>query len=271
MGSNKNIEVTIIVPVFNGEKYLNETVKSIQKQTFRNWELLIIDDRSTDGTPRLVRKIAREDTRVKLFRLKENFGGPARPRNVGLSHAMGDFIAFCDADDLWLDNKLERQLAVLRSQKVSVIGGLLKNFSDDKNLLEYSDLEKNHELISKVSLFRFLLNSNIRISSLVIEAKLAQEIGFDESQVALAREDYLFILKAIERSGFGIQMNSVLGGYRLHAGQISGNKFNMLIRHFKVLFSYEFDNKKRIGSLAFFLTISHFCIAWMKHYSKKPF
>ena len=271
LGAKNKIEVTVIVPVYNGAEFLEETIRSIQNQTHRNWELLIVDDCSTDDTADLVSKLASEDARIKFVQLESNCGGPAGPRNVGLSMAQGEFIAFCDADDLWSDNKIERQLAVLRTEKVLVIGGGLQNFHGLKPELLESGLKAKSESFSHVSFWGTLINSNLRISSLMIETMLAREIMFDETRHVQAREDYLFVLKAIEKSGFALKLKSVLGGYRVHDKQISSNKIAMLVKHFRVLFYYELEHKGRIGYFAFPLTLTHFFLAFWKHVSGKPF
>lgn len=271
MSANSKSEVSVIVPVYNGAEFLEETIKSIQNQTHRNWELLIVDDYSTDETATIAKKLAKDDPRINYSRLDKNYGGPARPRNFGLLNAQGDFVAFCDADDLWSENKIERQLSVLRSQKVSLVGGGLQNFCGRKPELLESGLREKPELFSRVSFWGTLMNSNLRISSLMIETKLARGIMFDESRHVQAREDYLFVLKAIERSGSAVKLNSVLGGYRVHDKQISSNKISMLVKHFRVLFLYQLDNQRRIGFFAFPFTLSHFVLAFWKHVSGKPF
>jgi teichuronic acid biosynthesis glycosyltransferase TuaG len=271
LSANSKSEVSVIVPVYNGAEFLEETIRSIQNQTHRNWEVLIVDDCSTDETATIAKKLAKDDPRINYIRLDKNYGGPARPRNVGLLSAQGDFVAFCDADDLWSENKIERQLSVLRSQKVSVVGGGLQNFRGRKPELLESGLREKPELLSRVSFWGTLMNSNLRISSLMIETKLARGIMFDESRYVQAREDYLFVLKAIEQSGSAVKLNSVLGGYRVHDKQISSNKISMLVKHFRVLFFYQLDNQRRIGFFAFPFTLSHFVLAFWKHLSGKPF
>ena len=78
-------------------------------QTYQNWEMIIVDDCSTDNSRDIVKKYEVKDSRIKLIELEVNFGGPARPRNVGLDISKGDYLAFLDADDVWLENKLQVQ------------------------------------------------------------------------------------------------------------------------------------------------------------------
>ena len=104
--------VSVIMPNYNGEKFLAETIESVLAQTYSNWELLITDDCSTDGSVALIRSFAEKDPRIKLFVQDENRGA-AEARNRSLREANGKWIAFLDSDDLWLPEKLERQIAFM--------------------------------------------------------------------------------------------------------------------------------------------------------------
>lgn len=102
-------KVSIITPSYNSSKTIEETIQSVIKQTYSNWELIIVDDGSIDNTIEVVKKYL-FDERIKLVSLKENTGSPAIPRNKGIEIASGEFIAFLDHDDLWKINKLEKQI-----------------------------------------------------------------------------------------------------------------------------------------------------------------
>ncbi len=106
--------VSIIVPVYNVEKYIVETMECVRGQTYENWELLLVEDCSTDNTVRTIREHQAQvrDERVRLICLSAN-GGAAKARNVGLSEARGRYIAYLDADDLWEPGKLSRELAFM--------------------------------------------------------------------------------------------------------------------------------------------------------------
>lgn len=106
--------VSIIVPVYNVEKYIIETVKSVEAQTYSGWELLLVEDCSTDHTAQRIEAYLREraDSRIRMLRQPSNMGA-ARARNRGLAEAKGRYIAYLDADDLWVPGKLERELAFM--------------------------------------------------------------------------------------------------------------------------------------------------------------
>ena len=102
--------ISVVIPAYNAERTILETIKSVQQQTFSDWELIVINDGSTDQTLELIQRI--KDQRLKVFSFKND--GVAIARNRGIDHTSGKFIAFLDADDLWTSDKLELQLAVLQ-------------------------------------------------------------------------------------------------------------------------------------------------------------
>ena len=108
-------EISIITPAYNAENYLCETIESVQKQSFEDWELIIVDDCSTDNTSVVANDYAKKDSRIKVIKAPKN-GGVAAARNIGLENATGDYIAFVDSDDLWKADKLEKQLAFMKEK-----------------------------------------------------------------------------------------------------------------------------------------------------------
>lgn len=108
-------KVSIITPAYNAENFLCETIMSVQAQTYKDWELIIVDDCSTDYTNLLAKDYAKEDGRIKVIRAPQN-GGVAKARNIGLENATGEYIAFVDSDDLWKPDKLEKQLAFMQEK-----------------------------------------------------------------------------------------------------------------------------------------------------------
>ena len=107
----RNVTVSVVMPVYNGERYLERAVRSVIAQSFGDWELIIVDDGSTDGTHAIAARLAAEDSRIRLIKNEENRGAAAS-RNAGLELCRGEFVALLDGDDLWRPEKLERQLAL---------------------------------------------------------------------------------------------------------------------------------------------------------------
>ncbi len=114
--------VSIIVPVYNVEKYIRDTISSVLAQTYENWELLLVEDGSRDGTVDIVKQMMEEEPKaqIRLLRLPENVGA-AKARNKGLEAARGRFITYLDSDDLWEPEKLERQLAFLEEKEAAFV------------------------------------------------------------------------------------------------------------------------------------------------------
>lgn len=112
--------VSIIVPVYNVNSYIRETMECVRSQTYPHWELLLVEDGSSDGTPETIRAYVEEtqDTRIRLLLQPSNMGA-AKARNRGLSEARGRYIAYLDADDLWVPRKLERELAFLQEKQAA--------------------------------------------------------------------------------------------------------------------------------------------------------
>ena len=124
-----NALVSIIMPAYNSERYIEEAIKSVICQTYKEWELFVIDDGSTDSTAALVEAVALKDSRVKLVRLKFN-QGVAAARNKGLELAKGRYIAFLDSDDLWLPQKLEKQIAFMDENNYSFTFHSYRHFQE---------------------------------------------------------------------------------------------------------------------------------------------
>ena len=115
MTKNKPL-VSIVVPVYNAERFIVDTIKTVQDQTYQNWELILIDDKSTDKSIELIDTFSKEDKRIKLLKNDTNIYA-ALTRNKGIDAASGRYIAFLDADDIWVNTKLEEQIAFMQEMK----------------------------------------------------------------------------------------------------------------------------------------------------------
>lgn len=156
--------VSIIMPVYNCEKYLDESIKSVKNQTYKNWELIIIDDDSTDNSWEKIEKNAkRYEDRIKSIRLFENKGA-ANARNTGLELAKGDYISFFDADDIWKENKLEEQIKFMQKNNYAF------------TYTSYTYLKKNSKkevkkVPSKLNYKDALKNTVILTSTVIIDIR----------------------------------------------------------------------------------------------------
>lgn len=113
------MKVSVITPMYNCEKFISETIESVLNQTYTNWEMIIIDDCSTDKSKQIVKQYIERDKRIRLIALNEN-SGAAVARNKGIEVSSGRFIAFLDGDDLWEPNKLENANTVYDRKKYRI-------------------------------------------------------------------------------------------------------------------------------------------------------
>ncbi|MCO6174801.1 glycosyltransferase [Flavobacterium sp. NRK F10] len=127
--------VSVITPTFNAEKFVAETIQSVLKQTHTHWELILVDDVSTDHTVSVLRSFAKQDTRIKVFQLAEN-SGPGVARNFAIQQAQGNYIAFLDADDLWKPEKLEKQLQFMEEEHLPMTFSFYEQIDEEGNSLQ---------------------------------------------------------------------------------------------------------------------------------------
>ncbi len=210
--------VSVILPVFNGGRFLSEAIDSVFEQNYPQLEIIVIDDGSTDNTKEVVASYG--DT-ISYF-YQEN-GGPAKARNLGLSKASGSFVAFIDADDIWVKNKLEMQLAQFEKNKsIGVVIGLtLKARFLNKEELITSSLNRS-------VIFQLLLGS-----SLIRKAVFEQIGGLDEDLFIGDDTDWFNRVKE-NRIPIAV-LREVVQYYRIHEDNITNDKkrFNFFV--FKLL------------------------------------
>lgn len=216
-------KISIIVPVYNAEKYILETIGCIRNQTYTNWELLLIDDGSTDGSRQVVEELLEKepDGRIRLL-VKENTGA-AQTRNTGLKEATGRYIAYLDADDLWQKEKLEKQLAFMRKREAAF------------SFTGYEFADENGEGTGKVvkvpdslSYKQALKNTTIFTSTVMFDT---EKIGKEELAMPIIKsEDTALWFKVLRQGYTAYGLNENLVSYRRVGGSLSANKLEALRR-----------------------------------------
>lgn len=229
--------ISIITPVYNGACFLKETISSVLAQTYQNWEWFIIDDGSTDDTCKIVSGF--KDDRINLVSIKHS-GLPAVARNVGLKKAKGDFIAFLDADDLWMKDKLSRQIEKFRfDDKLLMICSSFEQFPE-KNMKNFMLL--NDRILS----FKYLIfHQIIPNSSVMIKREVFDKIGYlDEDPRLKAVEDYDYWLRVLNyRNNSCLMLRRKLFKYRVHENNISNQTENN-VSDWKTRLNVIFDKYK---------------------------
>ena len=222
---SKNL-VSIITACYNSEKYISETIHSVLNQTYKNWELLIVDDCSTDRSISIVKEFQKQDSRIKLFLLEEN-SGAAVARNVAIKASKGEFVAFLDADDKWMPNKLEMQLDFMISNHYSFSHTAYELISDSGK-----KLNKVKTPPAVYTYNNMLYSSKIGCLTVVYNQKI---LGRNYMPLLRKRQDYALWLKILKQGEHAYGLPVVLAQYRHADNSISRNKFKLIKWNWKVL------------------------------------
>lgn len=238
--------VSIIVPTYNACEYIQQTISSVLFQTYHNWELLIIDDCSSDNTISIVKEFAESNPRIRYFSTNQNTGSPSQPRNIGIEQAKGDYIAFLDSDDIWLPNKLEEQLAFMQEygydfvysnyEKMSWDGKREQRIVKVKGSASYKDILKTNEIPCLTVLLRRELLNDVRFKS-------------------VPDEDCVCWLDILKKGYKAYNTGKVHAVYREAKQSRSSNKFKMFKERWYILRDIE---KVSFVPAVYYLTIYAF-------------
>lgn len=235
---------SIIIPTYNSIKTLDKTLRSVLNQSFKHYEIIIVDDGSTDNTFTKLKSF--KDTRIKLFKIKRS-GGPAKPRNYGISKSSSNWICFLDSDDIWEKNKLSILYKFIKRKKFDVLchNEYLKQ-DNNIQISKYGPFKKNfykHLLINgnSLSTSATMLNKNFLKKN---------NLKFNESRNFVSVEDYdLWMMFAKKNANF-LFIDNILGTYLIHNNGISQNNVkhfnnlkNLLFYHVFKIQKFESDKK----------------------------
>lgn len=217
--------ISVITPAYNSERFIGETISSVLQQTYTNWEMIIVDDCSTDDTREIVKEYQSKDQRIKLFTLEEN-SGSAVARNKAMDEAAGKYIAFLDSDDRWLPEKLEKQLQFMQEKDIAFSyttyvrmqedGTRTKAISNTPASVNYDDLMKR-----------------CVIGCLTVMLDM-EKIGDMRMVNIRTRQDYVFWLHITKRGFLAYGLPEILAEYRLVGNSISSNKWQAAKRNWYV-------------------------------------
>ncbi|MGL5647808.1 MAG: glycosyltransferase family 2 protein [Clostridium sp.] len=242
-----SIKVSIIIPIYNTEKYLRETINSILNNSFQEFEIICIDDGSIDRSLEILSEFKKIDNRIRVY-TKEN-NGPSKTRNLGLDKAIGKYIVFMDSDDILpKDSLISRYEAIEKSNSDIVIGGT-NRFNEEKEWrMEKHYLEEGEKDISK----DFKLLRNLGPCNKIYKSSILSEIRFNEN--LNYAEDVSFVLEALVKSKkiYTIDKlvykyrdrNDSLTSYRGREEEVLENSIESLIETFKMLDRIGIDKNK---------------------------
>ncbi len=210
--------VSIITPSYNSSKYIKETMNCVIAQTYKNWEMLIADDCSSDDTRNIVEEYTEKDKRIKLIKL-ENNGGAAIARNTALGKASGRYIAYLDADDLWFPQKLEKQLKFLNENNAEFSCPDYEKIEDDG-----TPLNKIVTMPKTISYKQLLRNTVIQTSGVIVDLKTVDKKLLEMPNVRRGQDSATWF--QMLRNGVVFKgQNETLSIYRRVPQSLSSNKF----------------------------------------------
>ena len=208
--------VSIITPVYNCSHLIESTIESVIRQSFTDWEMILVDDCSSDNSVAVVQSFVEQDLRIKLIRLTEN-SGAAVARNTAIDAAKGRYISFLDSDDLWLPNKLEKQLDFMQENNYPFTfsaydkidkSGVRFGHVGVPNIVSYSDLLKMCSIGCLTAMYD------------------TEYFGKVTMPLIRKRQDLGLWLKLLKQTDFAYGLNETLAQYRVRSDSISANKFN---------------------------------------------
>lgn len=214
MEYTKNL-VSVIMPAHNSEDTIRDAVRSVIVQSYENWELLIIDDCSTDGTVQVIEEYLK-DLRVRLIKTDKSVGKPYYPRNFGIRESRGQYIAFLDSDDVWLPNKLVKQIPLFKDERVAMV------FS---NYVKFVTGEENSNRVVKgpkeLTYKKALYGNDIGNLTAMYDISKVGKVFFED----VGHEDYLLWLRILKKGYKAVNTGTLEAKYRISTNSVSANKY----------------------------------------------
>jgi len=233
--------VSIVMPAYNCGKYVVEAINSVLAQTYRNWELLVLDDGSKDNTLRIIEEFSQKDSRIKAVPNGKNMGVSAT-RNRGIELASGEWIAFLDSDDMWKPEKLEKQFEIVEKEAAEFL------FTGSSYINEEGEPYKGIFEVPEKITYKKLRNQNvISCSSVLVRKKYFEHIKMEKDEI---HEDYAVWLRILKLGVIAFGVNEPLLIYRISRNSKSGNKMKTVKMTYKV---FRFVGINPIGSAYFMM------------------
>lgn len=213
-------KVSVIIPVYNCEKFLPHTLTSVLNQSFDNWEAVVVNDASTDDSEKIIRDFAARDKRIHLINMEKNAGVGAC-RNKGMAQAAGRYLAFLDADDLWSKEKLARQLDFMRQKNAGASHTAFAFMSENGKVLTKGKVAVDE----KIDMKQYMKTTQIGMSTVMIDRDKIPDLHFPEEREVC--EDARAWMELFRKGHHFYGLNDVLLLYRVRQNQLSRNKIQM--------------------------------------------
>lgn len=231
--------VSIIIPVFNGEKFISHAIKSILNQTYKNIEIIVIDDGSIDKTADIVKDFD------KIRYIHQNNKGPAASRNLGMALSRGEYIAFLDADDLYEPEKIQKQIQILEKYKeIDVVYTDMKLVDENLQFIKYINSDYIIEY-GKSFLAMLLFRQIVPIPHSIMIRRKCYDEGIKYDERLIHAEDYEFIIRLAEKHKFKY-LQEPLYIYRRHEGNLTNKHESQVKSEVDIVKSFGIEKIKRI-------------------------
>ena len=211
------MKISIITPSYNSIKFIEETILSVLAQTYQDWEMIIVNDVSTDGSEKFIEEYVKKDSRIKLIKLSKN-SGAAKARNRAIEEATGRYIAFLDSDDTWLPNKLEKQVTLMQEYNLAL------TYSAYHTMDETSKYINTRKVKDEITYKDMLKSNHIGNLTGMYDVEFFGKV-FMES---VGHEDYVLWLSLLKKVGSTKGVTEPLGNYRILSNSLSSNKVKVL-------------------------------------------
>lgn len=245
--------VSVIVPAYNSERYIEAAIRSVIAQTMPDWELIVVDDHSTDGTCAVVKALAAEDPRIHLY-VNESNCGAARTRNRGWDLSRGRHVAFLDSDDLWYPTKLETQLRLMEQTGADI---LYCSYA----LVDDCGQKSDYLVPQRVERDALLKENVIGCSTVLLSQQVTRDFRF---RTDFYHEDYVLWLQLLQKGYKAVGCTEVLVEWRYTAGSRSFNKWNSARNRWRIYREYlHLPVGKSIG------LICNYATAGLRKYARK--
>ncbi|HWJ80104.1 MAG TPA: glycosyltransferase family 2 protein [Niallia sp.] len=223
--ANQSFLVSVITPTYNAEKYILETIQSVRKQTYKNWEMIICDDCSQDKTIEIVKREAKKDRRIKLIQLEQN-SGAAIARNTALKVAAGKYVAFLDSDDLWCTQKVEKQVSFMQEKNIAFSFTAYHIIGEDG-----SETDKVINVPPSIDYQGLLKNTIIGCLTVMLDT---EKLGLVQMPNIRTRQDTAMWLSILKKGHKAYGIQDPLSKYRKVQGSISSNKLKMSMGNWRM-------------------------------------
>lgn len=223
--------VSVITPMYNGAKYVAETIESVLRQTYPDWEMIIIDDGSKDNCAEIVRSYTLKDKRISL--LQQANGGSASARNNGIRHAEGQYIALLDSDDLWEPEFLEEQIRLMKEKNAIVVHASYRRINEEskeilrpfiaKSLVTYKNMQMTNHIACLTGLYDISKYGKIYL----------------KEELRSIRDDYAYWLDIVKLAGVAYGNPKILARYRVMTSSTTGKKKKLIKAQFNFYYRYQ--------------------------------